>query len=340
MDALRGFAAFIVAVSHYAIFLSENSISLGPISSFDMRAAGVQIFFIISGLVIFMTLDRSKGIGQFWWNRVARLYPAYLCCLGIASVVLLFSSFEIRSVTTAELFSNLILPLGLFGGNFADPSYWTLTLEVCFYAYISIAYFGIKFINKASGRSFSISNHPVLISVFVVWSLIAFFLRAFDSISPQSPLGFALNIQYAHLFVAGMGLYLLMQQKYTASTALLMSSILLSGYQHGHPFELNTTVKTIGYIGLVAISASGLIKPLAWAVFRFSGAISYSFYLIHQVFGYFVILCCLNIFANGYFAMIMAIAFSTIVAWQVRTRVEIPAQRWLRDRYVLISAEK
>src|SRR5689334_14165617 len=45
---------------------------------FDLGAMGVQFFFIISGFVIFMTLERCQHLVEFWVRRIARLYPAYI----------------------------------------------------------------------------------------------------------------------------------------------------------------------------------------------------------------------------------------------------------------------
>ena len=48
--------------------------------SFDMGAGhfGVELFFIISGFVILMTIERLKTVRDFAIARVTRLMPAFL----------------------------------------------------------------------------------------------------------------------------------------------------------------------------------------------------------------------------------------------------------------------
>src|SRR6202043_1137862 len=44
---------------------------------FVIGGDGVQLFFVISGFVIFMTLSRCKTAFDFLISRFSRLYPAY-----------------------------------------------------------------------------------------------------------------------------------------------------------------------------------------------------------------------------------------------------------------------
>src|SRR5262245_38534140 len=82
LDGLRGVAAFWVMLYHY----SENygrcfghPKDLGWTVPFGNYA--FLLFFMISGFVILMTVDRMETVGKFAWARCARLYPVYWVAL-------------------------------------------------------------------------------------------------------------------------------------------------------------------------------------------------------------------------------------------------------------------
>lgn len=73
-DALTGirfFAAFGVFVAHFG--------------HFDFGAQGVTLFFVLSGFILVKVYtSKDWTVGQFYWARFARIYPAYLFSLLIA----------------------------------------------------------------------------------------------------------------------------------------------------------------------------------------------------------------------------------------------------------------
>ncbi|MEK4129105.1 acyltransferase [Solibacillus sp. FSL W8-0474] len=77
LDALRGLAALAVVIFHYTtryneLFGHEKSSYL----NFTFGHMGVNLFFMISGFVIFMTLRRINNVKEFAIKRAFRLYPA------------------------------------------------------------------------------------------------------------------------------------------------------------------------------------------------------------------------------------------------------------------------
>ena len=84
LDALRGIAAFSVVLFHYtARYDSIYGHSNRLLFKFNYGHLGVNLFFIISGFVIFMTLDRTKSVIDFVVARFSRLYPAYWTALAL-----------------------------------------------------------------------------------------------------------------------------------------------------------------------------------------------------------------------------------------------------------------
>ena len=66
LDALRGLAALAVVAFHYTTLYGELYGHSGPPPlSFGFGNYGVHLFFLISGFVIFMTLERTRSAMDF-----------------------------------------------------------------------------------------------------------------------------------------------------------------------------------------------------------------------------------------------------------------------------------
>jgi peptidoglycan/LPS O-acetylase OafA/YrhL len=155
LDGLRGIAISLVVLFH--IFARWPSLtpwltdyaSLWPVK---YGYLGVELFFLISGFLIAQSLESSKGFIHFISKRWLRLFPSML----LASCIIL---------TTAEFLSDRppgvphwhdALP-GLlfvhpyffekFFGMIVQPlewAYWSLFVEVIFYATFGLLYFARK----------------------------------------------------------------------------------------------------------------------------------------------------------------------------------------------------
>ena len=80
LDGLRGIAAMLVVLFHYYYNFyagGYNAFEGVQVGLFSLGKVGVDIFFMISGLVIFWSLDRVRTVGEFAYARFARLFPAY-----------------------------------------------------------------------------------------------------------------------------------------------------------------------------------------------------------------------------------------------------------------------
>jgi len=88
LDGLRGTAVLAVLLYHYTYWY-EHVVSQHPsiLFRFPWGKFGVECFFVISGFVISLTLDRTKTLVEFVRARLARLYPTFLTCLLITSTI-------------------------------------------------------------------------------------------------------------------------------------------------------------------------------------------------------------------------------------------------------------
>ncbi len=83
LDSLRGFAALYVMVQHYSNMAGYD------IAALHAGATGVDLFFIISGYVIFMTLKKTNHPREFIISRLSRLFPSYIVMMCITLLALL-----------------------------------------------------------------------------------------------------------------------------------------------------------------------------------------------------------------------------------------------------------
>lgn len=127
---LRGLAAFGVLVFHAAERAG---------GAFGVGAAGVDVFFVISGFIMWVvTAKRPPSPGQFLWRRVQRIVPLYWAVtLATAAVaVLVPGAFPVMQVTAEAVAKSLFFvpyrdPQGLIAPLIVPG--WTLNYEMFFY---------------------------------------------------------------------------------------------------------------------------------------------------------------------------------------------------------------
>ena len=139
LDALRGLAALSVVLYHYTAWYGYDDgghPAPGTSLVFVHGNFGVDLFFIISGFVITMTLERTRSLADFLFARLARLYPAFLASFLVTVAALIVFP---RSLPGLGLVAaNLTMMPEVFGERLIDGSYWTLYHEIAI-AMLSVA---------------------------------------------------------------------------------------------------------------------------------------------------------------------------------------------------------
>ncbi|MCC8391452.1 acyltransferase [Paraburkholderia sp. MMS20-SJTR3] len=164
IDAMRGFAALLVAyfhcrqvvwvgiqAFHHSVGRSFSPSALAAYLTFPIAwgSAGVPIFFVISGYCIhrggaLRVADNPAyrlDARHFWLRRFARIYPVLLAALLLTfaldslSLQLPPVSHKIGDTGLRTFFVNLLSLQGVAGKTFgSNGALWTLSLEVQFYA--------------------------------------------------------------------------------------------------------------------------------------------------------------------------------------------------------------
>lgn len=93
LDGFRAIAILAVVLYHYYYCCDgkQDGVSLyqyPAIDAFKYGFYGVQLFFVISGFVIYRSLQRSSNASDFLAKRYMRLLPAMVLCSLISYLVL------------------------------------------------------------------------------------------------------------------------------------------------------------------------------------------------------------------------------------------------------------
>lgn len=154
IEMLRGFCAIYVFLGHFLLIhiLDKNS-AFGFLFRFGQEA--VILFFIISGFVIFYSMNPSKNINfiQYFERRFLRIYPIFLFSIFICILFLLFNK---TGIPILKLLGNILMlqdfdggKPGVFVGTFSgNPALWSLSYEWWFYMLFFIVWKKYDYLNQ------------------------------------------------------------------------------------------------------------------------------------------------------------------------------------------------
>ncbi len=150
-NLLRLVFALFVVVYHVAVLSAvpewvhlESTLSL-------FAEIGVQGFFVLSGYLVYASLERSESLGLYAEKRIRRLYPAYAAVIVVCTSASIMIVHEARASLGAVaeylgwnlIFANFMAPEipGVFADNpvhETNGALWTLKIEVMFYLLLPI----------------------------------------------------------------------------------------------------------------------------------------------------------------------------------------------------------
>jgi peptidoglycan/LPS O-acetylase OafA/YrhL len=341
LDTFRGIAALGVVLFHYTSNydrLFDHSDALW--FEFGWGKRGVELFFIISGFVIFLTLNRTQRSGDFWVSRCARLFPPYWVAIILTFAVVRLLDLPGRGTSIPNTVFNFSMVHGFFGIPHVDGVYWTLQVELSFY----VLMFGLYF-----WRQLRRIDGIVLgwLAIATCYTLDTSMLHTglFTGISPEAIDKVALPMQirafleallilpHAPAFIIGILLYQMQKHEFTLQRGLTLLlcfvPTLIADYAKGN-YQVTLTM-AIG-VGLFYLAFKGYLKFLRVKPLLFLGSISYSLYLIHQNVGYSIIHRLYQYGVNPNLSVMIAILVSMAIATLMTMWVERPVLRWVRDR--------
>lgn len=276
LDLLRFTAAAGVVLFH-ATDWPAHATALTEIFRYGFM--GVPLFFTISGFVILMTAQHRSGI-QFVSSRIARLYPSFWICVLLSSLALTVLAHD--PPTAAEIAANLTMqPRMLFDEAYLDPVYWTLVVEMKFYALIWLVI---------------VTRQMRRVELFLTLWLIVGAVATFVTLPHWL---YALLIpMWASLFTGGCFLYLIRARGATRRRLITFAaSVALSMYwslQYQSVYTHSDAPSTQLIVLAIVLSMNAVFLLVAlrkWALpptrlWLWLGCLTYPIYLTHAVIGY------------------------------------------------------
>ena len=282
LDAFRGIAAFAVMIYHFTTIYDKTFSETATKFSLDYGWLGVPFFFILSGFVITLTVEKCKSSKEFLLKRFLRLYPTYWICLSITVAVIFIGNLNTRYETfdksIAEVLMNYTMFHRYFNFDNVDGAYWSLLPELLFYVIMAV----LLWFNK----------HKKLL----LYNSFLILICAVHYFFPLPIIGKTLTVHYILLFMIGINFYRIYTNQGRFYNHILIFINLIIGvflYQIEH-FKHSLLFLGISFTLIVLcfyffvfkmLTFFGNIKPLV-----FLGTISYALYLIHQNVGYAVMI--------------------------------------------------
>jgi peptidoglycan/LPS O-acetylase OafA/YrhL len=323
LDAMRGMAALAVVLFHFTI--NRNAAELGW--RFSYGVTGVDIFFMISGFVIFLTINNTTRWQGFVKSRFSRLYPTYWTCVLLTSLCMFI--YEPGMLTLPKVLANLTMFPSYFGIEDLDGSYWTLLIELLFYVWMLLIY-----LSKSS-------KNIVNIGLIFTAAIIAF--HFFGNYYPRLYLVALQKVQLINhfpLFLSGIIFFKLKYESFRLRYIIycifcIMSAIylhdkggrtmyILTQFEHG--------MMIVFYHIVFALFILGRLTFLNLKPFLFLGKISYSLYLLHQYIGLNLIETFKSFGTGIHVAILLCVSICIVMAWLVTTYIEVPAVQFFRGQ--------
>lgn len=362
LDGFRALAIIAVLLFHFfSRWLPNSDAKLyypykDQYDYFHYGYLGVEFFFIISGFVIFFTLEYTDTFINFWKKRLIRLFPSIV----IASIIIFIffkifdennlfpGSQKIENVAVSitfirpQLIENI---LNIFNikvkVDYVNASFWSLWPEIQFYFLASMIYF----LNKKNFiRNF------LLISVFLI--LVNLFIHSLQGQNrlhldvPKSffsfyekwvDFGFNL-IRYLPFFVLGIlnySFYKNFHQKeknnlYNKITYVFIMSFILLMAKTNSERIFFVLMFLLFYLFIYFSKALSFFEKI---IFAKIGESSYFLYLIHENIGVFIIFTIGAYFLPyGFILPIILMILLTLISVFYTKIIDKKINIWLKNK--------
>lgn len=334
VDSLRGIAAVSVMLWHLTYWVTPHRTAF----AFPYGHFGVELFFIISGYVIFMTIGKIDTIGEFIASRVGRLYPSFwagavLTCCVCTLIEAVDPSIHAWGGSFADLPINLTMLEDYLNGPYNVPidlAYWTLSVELMFY-----------FVMGAIYCRGALQNIDLICVVFLLSIHLLRGVLAVAGLTMPPPFAWFSLINYGYFFIIGIALYRLQHgergfELYAALGLALLYSAWGATERSLSNGSLDYFLVTLGLAAVMAAALWNRLPFLNWRPLVWLGGISYPLYLVHQRIGSDIMFYLQGRHVSIYVGTALAIAVAMLNATLIHYVVERPygprLRRVVRER--------
>lgn len=318
LDALRGMAALSVVAYHYTTRYDQiYGHRTDMFYSLSVGRYGVLLFFIISGFVVSLSLERTQRSLDFVVSRFGRLFPTYWLAIAITFITVAATGLPGRQVSLKAALLNGCMVHRFWRIPDVDGVYWTLFVEFIFYV-VMLGLYKAKLL-------------PFIERVLVIWlgintlEIYRIFINIPEQIEPWFLLG------YAHLFMMGIVFYRIR----THGNSILRYCILAGcfTYQIALYPEWDKHVVVVIFMGLFGLVNAGKLWAIAVPPLLALGTLSYPLYLLHQNIGYIIIRELEGRGVSPNLSIFLAFCAAIALAAGVSHYVEKPSFRWIQAAY-------
>lgn len=315
INCLRGVAATMVCFYHF-VSTTKNYVDTQWVKGlFSYGQMGVHMFFVISGVVIPLSMIKAgysvNDWGKFMMKRLARIEPPF-----IAATVLAILYFQVRrlvpgssEVDIMPSATDLLLHLGYLvpfvNGTWAVPAFWTLAIEFHYYLILSLL------------LPAAMNGNARTRVMFYVPFLAGPFLSTNNQFLPLYAPLFLLGILYAFSITN----VIKAKEYFTVSLLAIFIS-----------FSFLQLYETIG--GVLTIVIIRRFPHYKTSILLFLGQISYSLYLLHQITGGALVNTLSHTLRETWqkpIVIIVGYMFSVLVAYLFYKLVELPSIKWSKN---------
>lgn len=161
IDGLRGLAALLVLLFHTYSW-NNRALAFGDSFTnfplFQSGWLGAELFFMISGFVILISLENSKDFITFFKKRILRIYPAFfISCIILLFVYIFFREGRVGNIAPYYSLYDILSSFTLTDNYLwnilmkytqqdiyvsgINASFWTIFVELKFYILFGLAYY-------------------------------------------------------------------------------------------------------------------------------------------------------------------------------------------------------
>ena len=377
LTGIRAVAAVWVLFYHLQGPLDTLGVMSIPVLSDVIRVGrlGVDLFFALSGFILTHTYLRKLGPKaharptlEFWWLRLARIYPVHFVMLNVAGLAVVAQALITGEnkdrpwLNPIDYIRNLLLiqewgPNPERGWNVVA---WSLSMEWLAYLLFPVVVLALFFFHRRI-------NTPLLLAAWIV-SILPLLLRASVGDDPYYGGAWGSTIRVLTAFVAGAITYLIVirlinsdgsistrTERLATTVSVAMPLVVIAGatflgrWSGAQPeilpidpdaeplppfFHLWLVPPLIVWIGALALSKSGQVKFLSRETVVLGGLISYSLYMTHLVWlsTWRAGMNAIGLESGPLYALsvVFALAMAFVLAWLMWRLVEEPARRFMR----------
>lgn len=358
-QSLRGIAALSVVFTHMFFMFWKGNPGVSTISHteplnkefnlfyfplvihldkvhFNIGAFGVALFFLISGFVIPISLNKMGSI-KFLIARFFRIYPTYiigLCITCFTIYIYCYSKGTAFPYSGLDVFHNITLLLDWFWTTSIDYVNWTLETEIKFYILLAVL-----------TLFFSLKNQFTVLITSAVLSFIPYFYHDKYNLYLQSDisnykLSYILSSSSMSLIFMLIGVCFYNRfkeywslKKFIVTIQIVYFFFIASVYFGPQPALKLMHMVTYTMALVIFMNFYIFQESIKYSkILNFLSNISYPLYLIHGINGYIMMNVLYRYLNNAYIVLLVTFSATIIMAYLLHLLVEKPSNnlgKWI-----------